>query len=73
MRTAVRKDLPPSAIRLDEDRHLARGEQDLDWVRLGHDRRHAARHPIVGGYVPDFVAGLHLLVIGELPRVRGRQ
>ena len=25
------------------------------------------------GYVPDFVAGLHLPVIGELLRVRGHQ
>ena len=64
MRAAVREDLPPLRVRLDQDRDLARREQNLDRIRLRHDRRHAVRHAVRRGAVLDLAAlrrGLKLL------------
>jgi hypothetical protein len=56
MLAAVREDLPPLRVRLDENRHLPRREQHLDRIRLRHDRRHAVRHAVRGRTVLDLAA-----------------
>jgi hypothetical protein len=72
MPAPIREDLPPLAVGLDQDRHLARREQYLDRIRLRHDRRHAVRHAVGGGPVLDLAARGRGLVLRE-PRSIGRR